>query len=251
VHARGVQEARPRAEAIALARPSFATLDRAALTAGARASLPILLGVAPFGLVTGVAVAAGGVGPLEALAMSVIVFAGASMLAAMQLFAADAPVALMVLTALFINLRFMMYSASLRQHLGGLPLRWKLPLAYMLADNPYALCIARYTDHPDDAHKLEFYIGVSFTVWLVWQLAVLAGALVGAGLPASWRLEFAAPLAFIAISVPLLRDRAMVLAALAAGASVVLAHGLPLRLGLALAAVAGIATGLLSEKRRR
>ncbi|HEX9183827.1 MAG TPA: AzlC family ABC transporter permease [Burkholderiales bacterium] len=250
MHARGVQEARPRAKAIALARPRLATLDRAALTAGARASLPILLGVAPFGLVTGVAVAAGGVGPLEALAMSVIVFAGASMLAAMQLFAADAPVALMILTALFINLRFMMYSASLRQHLGGLPLRWKLPLAYMLADNPYALCIARYTDHPDDAHKLEFYIGVSLTVWLVWQLAVLAGALAGAGLPASWRLEFAAPLAFIAISVPLLRDRAMVLAALAAGATVVLAHGLPLRLGLALAAVAGIATGLLAEKRK-
>jgi predicted branched-subunit amino acid permease len=85
---------------------------------------------------------------------------------------------------------------------------------------------------------------------VVWQAAVLAGALVGAGLPASWRLEFAAPLAFIAISVPLLRDRAMVLAALAAGATVVLAHGLPLRLGLALAAVAGIATGLLAERKR-
>jgi len=200
--------------------------------------------------VTGVAVAAGGIGPLEALAMSVIVFAGASMLAAMQLLAADAPVALIVLTALFINLRFMMYSASLRQHLGALPLRWKLPLAYMLADNPYALCIARFADHPADTHKLEFYLGVSGTVWLVWQLAVLAGALVGAGLPASWRLEFAAPLAFIAISVPLLRDRAMVAAALAAAATVVLLHGLPLRLGLVLAAVAGIAAGLLTEKRR-
>ena len=105
-----------------------------------------------------------------------------------------------------------------RQHLGHLPLRWKLPLAYMLADNPYALCIARFTDHPADAHKLEFYLGATFTVWLVWQLAVLAGALVGAGLPASWRLEFAAPLAFIAISVPLLRDRAMVFAALATSA---------------------------------
>jgi predicted branched-subunit amino acid permease len=120
----------------------------------------------------------------------------------------------------------------------------------MLADNPYALCIARFTDHPADAHKLEFYLGASFTVWLLWQLALLAGALVGAGLPASWRLEFAAPLAFIAISVPLLRERAMVLAALAAGATVVLAHGLPLRLGLALAAVAGIASGLVADRRR-
>jgi 4-azaleucine resistance transporter AzlC len=224
-------------------------LDRAAIAAGTRASLPVLLGVAPFGMICGVAMAAGGIAPLTAVLMSVFVFAGASMLAATQLLAAGAPVALVVLTAFFINLRFMMYSASMRLHLGDQPLGWRLLVAYLLADNPYALALARFTDHPADRHKLAFYLGVSVPVWLCWQLAVVAGVLVGARLPAAWQLEFAAPLAFIAISVPLLRDRAMIAAAAAAGVTVVLTHGLPLRLGLLVASLAGIAAGLLAERR--
>jgi predicted branched-subunit amino acid permease len=203
--------------------------------------------VAPFGLVTGVAMAAGGVPPLEAIAMSVLVFAGASMLAATQLLAAAAPVALVVATALVINLRFMMYSASMRVHLAGLPLRWKLLVAYLLADNPYAASIARYAHHADARGKLAYYLGVSIPVWAGWQVAVAAGVLAGARLPAAWKLEFAAPLAFIAISVPLLRDRAMTAAAACAGAVAVLAHALPLRLGLILAALAGIGAGALVE----
>ena len=224
-------------------------IDRQALAAGSRASMPVLLGVAPFGLICGVAMVAGGIEPLTAMLMSIFVFAGASMLAASQLLAADAPVWLVVVTAFFINLRFMMYSASLRLHLGSLPMRWRLLAAYLLADNPYALAMARFADHPEDRNKLAFYLGVCLPVWACWQLAVLAGVLVGARLPAAWQLEFAAPLAFIAMSVPLLRDRAMIAAALAAAGTVVLAHGLPLRLGLILAALAGIAAGLATERR--
>ncbi len=224
--------------------------DRFTFAAGARASIPLLLGVAPFGLITGVALVAGGIPPLIAILMSLLVFAGASMLAAIQLLGMAAPVAMIVLTAVFINLRFMMYSASLRTHLGGLPLRWRLLAACVLADNPYALCIAQFTEHPEKPGKLWFYLGASTTVWLTWQLAVAAGAFLGSGLPGAWRLEFAAPLAFIAMSVPLLRDRAMIAAALAAGAAVVLLNPLPFRLGLALAALAGIAAGMLLERRR-
>lgn len=224
-------------------------LDRSAFAAGVRACLPVLLGLMPFGMICGVAMVASGIAPLTAVAMSVLVFAGASMLAASQLLAAGAPVALVVLTAFFINLRFMMYSASLRLHLGREPLRWRLLVAYLLADNPYALSMARFSDHPDDRNKLAFYLGVSVPVWICWHLAVVAGVLIGARLPAAWQLEFAAPLAFIAISVPLLRDRAMVAAAVASAATVVLAHGLPLRLGLLLAALAGIAAGLLAERK--
>ena len=224
-------------------------LDRTAFAAGARASLPVLLGIAPFGMICGVAMVAGGIAPLTAVLMSIFVFAGASMLAASQLLASGAPVALIVLTAFFINLRFMMYSASIRLHLGSLPLRWRLLVASLLADNPYALCMARFADHPADRNKLGFYLGASIPVWLCWQLAVVAGVLVGARLPAAWQLEFAAPLAFIAISVPLLRDRATVAAAVASAATVVLAHGLPLRLGLMLAALAGIAAGLAAERK--
>jgi predicted branched-subunit amino acid permease len=141
-----------------------------------------------------------------------------------------------------------MYSASLRAHLAALPLRWRLAAGYLLADNAYGLAMARFTEHPHMPGKLGYFLGAAGAVWLTWQLAVGVGVLIGAGLPAQWRLEFAAPLAFIALTVPLLRDRAMVAAALAAALTVVAAWGLPLRLGLAAAALVGIAVGLLARK---
>lgn len=229
--------------------PPHTPFDRSVFAAGSRAAIPLLFGVAPFGLITGVAMVASGISPLAAVSMSLVVFAGASMLAATQLLAGHAPLALVLLTVVFVNLRFMMYSASMRQHLAGLPLRWRLLAGGLVADNPYAVAIARFTEHPEMRGKLWYFLGVALPVWLAWQLAVLAGAVLGAGLPAAWQLEFAAPLAFIAMSVPLLRDRGMVAAALAAGVAVVLGHGLPLRLGLLLAALAGIAAGLALERR--
>jgi predicted branched-subunit amino acid permease len=192
---------------------------------------------------------AGGIGSLEAMAMSLVVYAGASMLAATQLVAAQPPLAVILVTVLFINLRFMMYSASLRPHLAGLPMRWKLAVGYLLADNAYGLSIARFTEQPQLSGKLGYFLGAALPVWLVWQLAVGLGILIGAGLPAQWRLDFAAPLAFIALTVPLLRDRAMVAAALAAAATVVVTWALPMRLALAAAALAGIAVGLLVRRR--
>jgi predicted branched-subunit amino acid permease len=181
--------------------------------------------------------------------MSVIVFAGASMVAAAQLLASSSPAALIVLTTLIINLRFMMYSASLRLHFAHAPLRWRLLLGYLTADNVYGLMLQRYSDHQDEAGKLEYFLGAGVSIWLAWQAAVLAGVVIGAGVPASWRLEFAAPLAFIAMTVPLLRDRAMVAAALAAGVTVIAAHALPLKLSVLLAAAVGIGAGLLAERK--
>jgi predicted branched-subunit amino acid permease len=86
-------------------------------------------------------------------------------------------------------------------------------------------------------------------IWIVWQAGVAAGVGIGAGLPASWRLEFAAPLAFIAMSVPLIRDRAMLAAALASGVTVIAAYGLPLRLSIPLAALIGMGTGIFFSRK--
>ena len=230
---------------------SVTTARNAVFRAGLRASSPVLLGVFPFGVVTGVAMAAGGIPPLEAILMSFIVFAGASQLAATQLLGSFAPVAVVLLTVLFINLRFVMYSASMRTHLAGLPFRWRLGLGYMLSDNAYALCITRYTQHPEEPDKHWYCLGVSLPVWLTWQVATILGVVAGASVPQAWKLEFAAPLAFVAMSVPLLRDRAMVAAALAAGITVIVAAGLPMRLGLVLAAIAGISAGLITERKTK
>lgn len=223
------------------------SFDRTEFRAGHRAALPLLMGVMPFGLVTGVAMVANGIGALPAMALSVLVFAGASMLAAGQLLAAGTPAAMILLAVLFINLRHVMYSASLRTQFAGLPLRLRALMGYLLADNVYALSMMRHAEHPQLAGKVPYYFGAALTIWSGWQVSVAAGLLVGTGLPAAWKLDFAAPLAFVAITVPLLRDRAMVAAAAAAAVTVVLAYGLPFRLGLPLAGVVGIAVGLLAE----
>jgi len=225
------------------------TFDRPLFAQGVRAALPVLLGVVPFGMITGVAMVASGIPPLAAIVMSLVVFAGASMVATAQLLASSTPVLLVVLTTLIINLRFMMYSAALRLHFAHAPLRLRLLLGYLTADNVYGLMLQRFSDRPDDPGKMPFFLGAGVAIWLVWQVAVLAGALIGAGVPASWRLDFAAPLAFIAMTIPLLRDRAMIAAALAAGITVVAAHALPLKLSVLLAAAVGIAAGMLFERR--
>jgi len=203
----------------------------------------------PFGLVTGVAMVASGIAPLAAILMSVFVFAGASMIASAQLLASGTPLVMVLLATAFINLRFMMYSATLRPHFGRLPLGWRMLVGYLVADNVVGLSAGRFADHREDPAKLEFFLGVGSVIWLVWQAGVAAGALLGAGLPASWRLEFAAPLAFIAMSVPFIRDRAMLAAALAAGLTVILAHDLPLRLSIPAAALTGMAAGVWFSRR--
>jgi predicted branched-subunit amino acid permease len=209
----------------------------------------VLLGIVPFGVITGVAMVASGIPPLVAMAMSLAVYAGASMVASAQLLASHAPVAVIVLTTLIINLRFMMYSASLRLHFAHAPLRWRLAVAYLTADNAYGLMLSRFSEHPGDEGRMPYFLGAGAAIWVAWQVAVLAGILIGAGVPASWRLEFAAPLAFIAMTIPHLRERAMIAAALAAGVAIVLAQDLPLRLNIVAAAAVGIAAGLLFEKK--
>jgi predicted branched-subunit amino acid permease len=210
----------------------------------------VLLGIVPFGVITGVAMVASGIPPLVAMLMSVLVFAGASMVACAQLLASHAPALLIILTTLVINLRFMMYSASLRLHFAHAPLAHRLAIAYLTADNVYGLMLGRFSEHPDDPGNFEYFLGAGLLVWGAWQAAVLCGILIGAGVPAAWRLEFAAPLAFIAISIPFLRERASVAAALAAGLAIVVAQDVPLKLNILLAAATGIAAGLLFERKK-
>src|SRR5438045_1611285 len=118
--------------------------DRSAAAAGTREALPLLFGLVPFGAITGAAMVASGIPPLMAMLMSLLVFAGASMVASAQLLASGTPALMVVLATLFINLRFMIYSASLRGHFAYLPLRWRMLISYLCADNIYALCTARF-----------------------------------------------------------------------------------------------------------
>ena len=220
--------------------------------AGIRDGLPILLGVVPFGMIYGVLAIGAGLGVAPAQAMSSIVFAGSAQFIAAQMFRDGAPALVMLLTAGVVNLRHMLYSASIAPHLQHLSWRWKALLAYLLTDEAYAVAITRYAhaEAPSAGTQRHWYFfGAGLALWVTWQISTGVGIALGAQVPARWGLDFTLALTFIALVVPALRDRAAVGSALTAGVVAVLAAGLPFKLGLIAAAACGIAAGLLLESR--
>ncbi|EJN58508.1 hypothetical protein HSB1_29860 [Halogranum salarium B-1] len=210
--------------------------------------MPLLLGIVPFALVAGVAAAEAGLSTAQALGMSVFVFAGASQLAALDLLGSNAPLAVVVLTAAIINLRMMMYSASIAPRFRSVTGRVRAVLAYFLTDQAFALTVARYDT--DESGQRWYYVGASLALWTVWQVGTVVGVVVGAGVPQAWGLEFAVPLVFLALLVPTLKDHESLAAAVAAGVVAVAGAGLPFNLGLILAAIVGVGTGMLAESWR-
>lgn len=230
------------------------SLHRDQFLAGVRAELPILLGVAPFGMIFGAIAVSAGIPSTLAQAMSSVIFAGSAQFIGAELFAVNTPAVVLLLTTLIVNLRHLLYSASLAPHVRTLPARWKLLLAYLLTDEAYAVTILHYTDSDSPpAARHWFFLGAGLALWTTWQATTAIGVFLGARIPSSWSLDFALALTFIGLVVPALRDRPHVGAALAAGLVAVLAASLPYRLGLMAAAVAGISVGMVLEQwgRRR
>jgi 4-azaleucine resistance transporter AzlC len=222
-------------------------MDTKDLWRGLRDVAPLLIGIAPFGLVTGVAAVNAGLDLGLAVGMSVIVFAGAAQLAALELIRTDAPLVVIVVTAAVINLRMLMYSASIAPHFREFKAKWKGALAYILTDQAYALSIARFeTEEP--VEKRSYYLGVAVPIWLVWQVMTVAGVVLGASVPPSWGLEFTVPLVFLALLVPAVEDRETLVAAAVGGGGAVLGAGLPLNLGLPVGATAGVLAGAIAER---
>jgi 4-azaleucine resistance transporter AzlC len=221
---------------------------RTEFLAGARAEVPILFGAAPFGLIYGVLATSAGLPPAVAMAMSSVVFAGSAQFIAAGLIGGGAPGLVLVLTTFVVNLRHMLYSASLAPHLRRLSPLWKALLAYLLTDEAYVIAALNYERRTDPANKHWYFLGAGLALWTTWQTASAVGIFLGAQVPASWGLDFTLALTFIGLVMPALRDRADTSAALAAGLTAVLAAGLPLKLGLFLAAAVGITAGLLVEE---
>ncbi|MGE5251457.1 MAG: AzlC family ABC transporter permease [Bacteroidota bacterium] len=220
---------------------------RGAFWAGVRAELPLLVGVLPFGMIYGALALSSGISPAAAQSMSWIVFAGSSQFIAAQLVHEAAPWLVVVLTIGIVNLRHMLYSASAAPYLASLSPRWKGLLAYLLTDEAYAVAITHYEKEGLRPFSHWFFLGAGLALWSTWQVSTAVGIALGAVIPESWPLDFALPVTFIALVMPVLKDRAAIAAALTAGAAAVMANGLPNKLGLILAALAGIAIGMLVE----
>jgi len=215
--------------------------------AGMRGTLPILIGVIPFAMITGVAAVSVGLTFFETMGMSVLVFAGASQLVVFQLMTAGSPWIIMVLTAWVINVRFTMYSATLAPYLQKLSTTRKALLAYMLSDQAFGISLSHFVTTKEEIDHRWYYFGSALLIWVAWQISAMIGALLGPLVPASLGFDFAFPLSFMALMFAALRDRPTVIAALTGGIMAVLGKGLPYNIGLVLATILGITAGYWAE----
>lgn len=217
---------------------------------GVRAEIPLLIGVFPFGMIYGALALDAGLSNLAAQLMSSIVFAGSAQFITTQLVSENAPGFVIVLTIAVVNLRHMLYSASLAPYLKNVSLRWKILLSYLLTDEAYAPSIIKYEKDGLQPFSHWFLFGAGFALWFNWQFWTAVGIFLGATIPEEWPLDFALPLTFIAMVVPVLKNRPMVAAALSAGIVALLAYNLPFKLGLILAALTGIVVGTILEGKK-
>lgn len=213
-------------------------------TSGLRAALPLWLGITPYGLAFGLLGRTVGLGAGATLAMSLFVFAGSAQFIALGLLAAGASYVLIVLTTLVVNLRHLLYAASLAPYLGKSSARWKPLLGFLLTDESYAVVIDRF-QRPGVQPTRRFYLGAGLAVYVDWALSTALGLAAGGllGDPGTLGLDFALPATFIGLLVPQLRSRAAWVTLVAAAGAALALSGLPGRLdvlaAILLAATAG------------
>ena len=216
---------------------------------GVKAILPILLAVAPFGMIYGALARQSGLSAAAAQSMSFFVFAGSSQFVTTQLVSQTIPGLVIVLTIFVVNLRHALYSASVAPYLQHLPAWWKAGLAYLLTDEAYAVTITHYNREGDTSNKHWYFFGAGLTLWTTWQVCTAIGIFIGAQIPPNWPLDFVLPLTFIALVVPAIKDRASMVSASSAALVGLLTIGFPFKTGLLVAAFVGILSGLLLEGR--
>lgn len=206
-----------------------------------------------WGLVTGIAMVKSGLSENMALLMSLALYAGSAQLTSLPLIATGAPLWLIFAAGFVVNLRFLIFGAALHPFFRHLSWPRRLALGYFTTDMGFVLFIPRYGDARvrGTREQLWFFIGTIAPSWFVWQGTSIAGIYLGSLVPAAWSLDFAAVLALLAIVVPLATTRPMLAAMAAAAATAWFGQVFPLRLGLAAAVFAGVAAGMLVERRAR
>ena len=223
-------------------------LRREGIGDGARAVTPLLLAVVPFGLVLGVTAAGSTAGGALGIATSWIIFAGAAQLVTIQLLDNGTSLVVVIVTALVVNVRHLMYSAAMAPHFREWSARWRVTLLYLLTDQAFALSMLRYETTDDPVYKRWFYFGAGMGLWLPWQLATIAGVVLGAQIPESLGLGFAIPLVFLVLLIPVIQTRPGLVAAIVGGTVAVAAASAPYGLGLVVGALAGVASGVVVER---
>jgi 4-azaleucine resistance transporter AzlC len=222
--------------------------NRQALRDGFVAIWPLLVGVAPFGLILGVTAAGTAIGGGLGYATSLIIFGGAAQLAVVQLIDVDAAIATIIVTGVVINSRHMMYSAAMTPYFRDFSPRARIALPYLLTDQAFAISILRYQEVEDPTYRRWFYLGTGLSLWVTWQITTAAGVLIGAQVPENWSLDFAVPLVFVALLAVAVISRPKAVAALVGGVAAVVAQDAPYQLWMIIGALAGVMAGIAAER---
>jgi len=220
---------------------------RRELLRGCRAMLPVLLGVIPVALVTGVAAVNCGMTPLAAIVSSLSINAAASQLVLYDMLDKGSAPLLAFSAAIVVNLRFLLYSAGMAPHLQKMPPLRHMFASYALSDQAYGLTMVDQR-HRGGEVSAYFYFGAAVTLWAVYQVAAIFGALLGSTIPARFELGFALPLTFSALLVPLLDKAQFRVTALVSATVAVLGHSWPNNIGFFVASLAGIAAGFVWQR---
>lgn len=223
--------------------------SRSPTVQGAFDAAPFLLVIVPFAVLFGVMASEAGLALAEVMGLSVLVIAGAAQFTALQQMADAAPVAMVLATALAVNLRMAMYSAALTPWLGEAPLWKRALMAYLLVDQAYLLAIGRFETEPhlSRSERYAYYFGTMLLIAPAWYGATLTGALVGKTIPEAFALDFAMPITFLAMVAPMLKTLPHLAAALTSIGLALALSGLPGGAGLLVAAAAAMLVGAGTE----
>ncbi|MEN9842340.1 MAG: hypothetical protein RLZZ612_169 [Pseudomonadota bacterium] len=224
---------------------------------GVRDLASVATGIAAWGLMTGVAMVKSGMSTIEAVVMTLLVFAGSAQLAAIPLIAAQAPLWVILTTAFCVNLRFVVFSAHLRPYVMHLPLRERLITGYLTADLSYVFFAKRYPHHPDgDTPATEltaqqaYLMGNCGVNYVAWMSASLLGIALAHSIPLHWGLSFAGILALMGVMLSLASSPLRVLSMGIAGAAAVVAYALPLKLNIVVAIAVAVVLALVLDAQR-
>lgn len=234
---------------------------------GVRDVVPLIVGALPFGIIFGTLAISKGLSVGATVGLSSIVFAGSAQFIAVGMIGAGAGWGLVVFTTLIVNLRHLLYAIALVPHMQHLSQRWKLVIGFFLTDESFAVAMRRYAppssldNAPDQTYpnakpsahspyKHWYYLGAALNMYVNWQLCTWVGIALGQTIPnaTQWGLDFAMSVTFIGMTIPYLKNKPMGVAVTVASAVALLAHPLPHKLGLMVAAIAGITAGVLSEQ---
>ncbi|WP_246525758.1 AzlC family ABC transporter permease [Thalassovita aquimarina] len=210
---------------------------------------PFIVIVIPYATLFGVVARDAGLEVYEVMAMSVLVIAGASQFTAVALMQDHAPVLIILMASLAVNLRMAMYSAALAPHLGHLRFWLRGLVAYMMVDQSFALSVRKYETEPEMTRqaKAAYYFGTLVAVAPLWYICTFAGAVIGQAIPPVFSLEFAVPVCFIAMTAPMLRSLPHVVAAFVSVVAAIVLGWMPYNLWLIAAGMLAMMAGAQTE----